>query len=547
MEGGLILERFELAEELGRGAFGTVHRARDVRLQRDVAVKILARGPGSHRVLREAQAAARLNHPSIVTLYELGEDEAAIYLVSELVEGETLRDLVRAGRISDRELAEAGADVSEALTHAHERGVIHRDVKPENIAVARWEDARIGPWTTSTESGAMLMDFGVASVAGSSALTRTGEVVGTLAYMAPEQAEGDPVGPEADVYSLALVLYEGFSGHNPVTRATPAATARAIGAPIPPLADRRPDLPAALTATIDACLEPYPETRPPATELADELARAGGTLDDSRSVPMPGDEEGRRRRLGMRRPLVRLGTLAALVALVAWLGAAGQAGIATVIAVLCVPMPILFDRMRDWVAPIAAPFLGLIGLAPAYPALAGLAGSPRRCAALGLFGWAWLVAAEALMGESLLLGVPAQPAAGWEASAQAAATDVLLPILSPLSLMGAVVWMLAAALLAVVLGVRSAVIRAVGSLAWGAGLVTVHRALAGDGADPTTAGLVVALALILAAAVWVQSASGTPTRISAPANGFRRALAGAFTGARARLPAPRQATAGHRR
>jgi tRNA A-37 threonylcarbamoyl transferase component Bud32 len=547
MEGGLILERFELAEELGRGAFGTVHRARDVRLQRDVAVKILARGPGSHRVLREAQAAARLNHPSIVTLYELGEDEAAIYLVSELVDGETLRELIRAGRISDRELAEAGADVCEALAHAHERGVVHRDVKPENIAVARWEDARIGPWTTSTESGAMLMDFGVASVAGSDVLTRTGEVVGTLAYMAPEQAEGAPVGPEADVYSLALVLYEAFSGHNPVTRATPAATARAIGAPIPSLADRRPDLPTAITATVDACLDPYPESRPPAEELADELSRAAGALDDSRSVPMPGDEAGRRRRLGMRRPLVRLGTLAALVALVVWLGAAGQAGVAVVVAALCLPMPILFDRVRDWVAPAATPFLGLVGLAPVYPALAGLAGSPRRCAALGLFGWAWLVAAEALMGESLLLGVPDPPSAAWEASAEVAATDVLLPILSPLSLAGAASWVLAAGLLAAFLGARSVVIRAVGALAWGAGLVAVHRALAGDGADPATAGLVAALAVILVAAVWVRSAGGAATRISAPANGYRRALAEAFTGARARLPAPRQATAGHRR
>jgi tRNA A-37 threonylcarbamoyl transferase component Bud32 len=547
MEGRLILERFELAEELGRGAFGTVHRARDVRLQRDVAVKILARGPGSHRVLREAQAAARLNHPSIVTLYELGEDETAIYLVSELVDGETVRELIRAGRISDRDLAEAGADVCEALAHAHERGVVHRDVKPENIAVARWEDARIGPWTTSTESGAMLMDFGVASVAGADALTRTGEVVGTLAYMAPEQAEGDPVGPEADVYSLALVLYEGFSGHNPVTRATPAATARAIGAPIPSLADRRPDLPTPLAATIDACLEPYPETRPPATELAGELSGAAGALDDSRSVPIPGDEEGRRRRLGMRRPLVRLGALAAVVAVVAWLGAAGEAGIATVVGVLCLPMPILFDRVRDWVAPVAAPFLGLVGLAPVYPALAALAASPRRCAALGLLGWAWLVAAEALMGETLLLGIPDPPAAGWEASAEAAATDVLLPILSPLSLAGAASWMLAAALLSAVLGARSVVIRAVGALAWGAGLVAVHRALVGEGTDPATGGLIAALAVILAVAVWVRSAGGTPTRISAPAYGYRRAVAEAFTGARARLPAPRQATAGHRR
>ncbi|HEX6117446.1 MAG TPA: serine/threonine-protein kinase [Solirubrobacterales bacterium] len=547
MEGRLVLDRFRLAEELGRGAFGTVHRARDVRLQRDVAVKVLANGPGSHRVLREAQAAARLNHPSIVTLYELGEDAGSIYLVSELVDGETLRALIRHGRISDRDLAEAGADVCEALAHAHERGVVHRDVKPENIAVARWEDARIGPWSAAAASGAMLMDFGVASVAGAAALTRTGEVVGTLAYMAPEQAEGEPAGPEADVYSLALVLYEGFSGHNPVTRATPAATARAIGAPITPLAERRPDLPAALAATIDACLEPYPEVRPHATELGAELTGASGELDSSRSVPAPGDD-GRRRRLGMRRPLIRLGALAALVSIVAWLATAGgEAGLATVIAALCVPLPLLFDRVRDWLAPAAAPFLGLLGLAPVYPALAGLAGTPRRAAALGLLGWCWLAVAEALMGETLLLGTVDAPAPGWEQSASLAATDVLLPLLAPASLAGAATWTVGAALLASLLASRSAVIRAVGALGWGAGLVAMHRLLVGTGSDPATAGLVAALAVILAVAVWVRSVGGAPTRISAPANGLHRALAHALAGARARPPATSESTTGHLR
>jgi tRNA A-37 threonylcarbamoyl transferase component Bud32 len=536
MEGRLVLGRFRLAEELGRGAFGTVHRARDERLQRDVAVKILGRGPGSHRVLREAQAAARLNHPSIVTLYELGEDSAAIYLVSELVDGETLRELTRGGRISDRDLAEAGVDVCEALAHAHERGVVHRDVKPENIAIARWEDARVGPWSGGTASGAMLMDFGVASVAGSAALTRTGEVVGTLAYMAPEQAEGEQVGPEADVYSLALVLYEALSGHNPVTRATPAATARAIGAPIQPLAERRPDLPTALTATIDAGLEPDPDLRPYATELGEELRRNVAELDSSRSVPAPG-EEGQRRRLGMRRPLVRLGVFSLLAAAIAWLGlGAGAAGLATVLAVLCLPVPLLFDRVRDWLAPAAAPFLGLVGMAPLYPALAGLAGSARRCAALGLLGWCWLAVAEALMGETLLLGTIDAPSPGWEQSASIAAQDLLLPLLSPASLAGAAAWTASAALLAALLGSRSVVVRAVGALVWGAGLVAIHRVLPGANADPATAGLVAALAAVLVAAVWMRS-NGAPTRISAPANGFEGALADALAGARARLPA----------
>ncbi len=515
VEGRLVLDRFRLADELGRGAFGTVYRARDERLQRDVAVKVLDRGPGSRRVLREAQAAARLNHPSIVTLYELGEDEAAIYLVSELVCGENMRELLRGGRLSDRDVVEAGADVCAALTHAHERGVVHRDVKPENVAIARWEHARVGPWS-ATGSGAMLMDFGVASVAGAEALTRTAEVVGTLAYMAPEQAEGDEVGPEADVYSLGLVVYESLCGANPVARSTPAATARAIGGAVPPLASSRPDLPVELTETVDSCLDPDPDARPLASELGEELTLASPRLDASRPVPMP--DEPRRRRLGMRRPLLRLGAIAAILAVAAWIGwGTGQSGLALVLAVLLLPAPMLFERARDWLAPPAAPLLGLVGLAPLFPALAGLAGSARRCAALGLLGWCWLAVGEAVTGETLLFSAldPASP--GWETSASLAAEDLLLPLLSPVSLAGAATWSAAAGLLGLLLGSRSVVVRAVGALAWGAGLVAIHRLLVVDGGDPATPGLVAALAAILLAAVWIRSAT--------PLAGAREAVA----------------------
>jgi serine/threonine protein kinase len=207
MEGRRILDRLRIVDELGRGGFGTVYRATDERLQRPVAVKALARGPAGDRVLREAQAAARLNHPSIVTLYELGEDRDGVYLVSELVDGSTLRELQASGALSDLDVAEAGIELCEALAHAHERGVVHRDVKPENIAISRWRDDASGPWGRPATGRAMLMDFGVASLAGEARITRTGEVVGTLAYMAPEQAEGEEAGPAADVYSFALVLY----------------------------------------------------------------------------------------------------------------------------------------------------------------------------------------------------------------------------------------------------------------------------------------------------------------------------------------------------
>ncbi len=238
--GSLVLNRFLIERRIGSGGFGVVYEAWDGRLERPVAVKAIEqRGEAGRRVLREAQAAARLNHPGIVTLYEMGEEDGNALLVSELVEGSTLARLAHAGELSDREIGEIGADLCEALDHAHSRGVVHRDIKPQNVQVTEGE--------CEGESRAKLMDFGVAQLAGAASLTAPGDVVGTLAYMSPEQAEGRPAGPEADVYSLALMLYECWSGENPHRRATPAATARAIGDRTRPLRRLRPDLPRELT------------------------------------------------------------------------------------------------------------------------------------------------------------------------------------------------------------------------------------------------------------------------------------------------------------
>jgi serine/threonine protein kinase len=264
MVGSLVLNRFLIERRLGSGGFGVVYEAWDGRLERPVAVKAIEQqGEAGRRVLREAQAAARLNHPGIVTLYELGEEDGNALLVTELVEGATLARLAQAGELSDREIGEIGADLCEALDHAHSRGVVHRDIKPQNVQVI--EDG---------EPRAKLMDFGVAQLAGDAPLTAAGDIVGTLAYMAPEQAEGRPAGPEADVYSLALTLYECWSGENPNRRGTPAATARAIGARARRLRRLRPDLPRELTDTIDACLSPRPSHRP----LLEQL---GTAIEDS--------------------------------------------------------------------------------------------------------------------------------------------------------------------------------------------------------------------------------------------------------------------------
>ena len=169
-------------------------------------------------------------------MFDAGEDDEARYLVSELVRGRTLDRLAADGELSDRDVLRVGLALADALEHAHGRGVIHRDVKPQNVIVP--------DRPRSARSAAKLTDFGVAHLAGDAPLTRTGDVVGTLAYMAPEQADGHRVDERADLYSLALVLYEGLAGVNPVRAGSPAATARRLGTVLPPLQRKRKDLPA---------------------------------------------------------------------------------------------------------------------------------------------------------------------------------------------------------------------------------------------------------------------------------------------------------------
>jgi hypothetical protein len=477
--------RFRLLERIGSGGMGTVYRAFDERLQRQVAVKEVHAEPD--RVLREAHAAARLNHPAVVTLYELGERAGRAVLVSELVPGATLGELRSDGVLSDRDVAEIGVDVCAALEHAHVRGVVHRDIKPQNVIVR------------DDEAGgrlAKLMDFGIARVAGAPTLTAAGEVVGTLAYMSPEQAEGAPAGPPSDVYSLALSLYECWSGANPVAGDTPAQTVRRIGGSIRPLRELRPDLPEGVSDTIDACLDPDPEARPSPGELGECLEAEIDALDAF--APLPGTEaagaDARRTRLGAVRLLALVGIGVALALLA---GPLGGSGLALTLAALLAPAALLGLTAASF-APLAAPFLAQLGLGGAGAALGSAAAGVRARALLGAASWAWVLCASLALGAGPDLGIADRAPDGWASDASTAASDVLAPLANPASLAGALIFALAAIALGWVLRLRHGSVALLAAMLWAAA-VDAALTLVGNGAlGGHPAGVVAAAAAAVA-------------------------------------------------
>jgi eukaryotic-like serine/threonine-protein kinase len=279
-DGPVVLGRYRLSRRLGSGGFATVWLARDERLDREVAIKMLPRERiVGGRFEREARAAARLAHPGIVTLYEAAVDDEGAYLVSELVHGATLGDLLADGRLSDRDVIRIGIALCDALSHAHAQGVIHRDVKPSNVLIPERP--------TTAAQLARLTDFGVARIVGSppgDSLTRTGDVIGTAAYMAPEQAQGLPAGAAADLFSLALVLYEALSGTNPLRSAVTGGRHMRAGVYLPPLRRQRRDLPRQLGGAVDLALRPRASERGTLGELRSALASAVGRVADEPGV-----------------------------------------------------------------------------------------------------------------------------------------------------------------------------------------------------------------------------------------------------------------------
>ncbi len=417
----LVMGRYRLGKRLGSGAFGTVWSARDERLDRDVAVKLLPRERVIHaRFEREARAAARLQHPAIVTLYEAAVDDDGAYLVSELVRGRTLDVLLEQGRLSDRDIIAIGIALSEALDHAHSQGVIHRDVKPSNVLVP---NRSAGGGAGGIQS-AKLTDFGVAQVLGADTLTRTGDVVGTLAYMAPEQADGREVGPEADLYALALILYEALTGVNPQIDSRRAGRRQTTAAFVPPLRRQRRDLSRELGAGIDQALRPRPNDRGTIGDLRATLVGFRDVADDTRGVVAPGwrahdgdtwaqDEPGPEWRDGEPRlpeaatgagAVDRIRSTSSVGETLTWLPRAANAAGAGLGAVwmsshlfgqppLPLPLIALVTAVIGLLLPMvgslaSAVALGSVGLGGAYPAVVAQLGGgwPRRalCAAAGL-------------------------------------------------------------------------------------------------------------------------------------------------------------------
>jgi eukaryotic-like serine/threonine-protein kinase len=262
----LVANRYALKAPLGRGGMGVVWRAHDLVLGREVAVKEVVfppampdeeRRPAQARVMREARAAARLNHPAVVTLYDVVQDGGGTFIVMELVDAPTLADLVRAeGPLPADRVAGIGAQVASALEAAHRAGIVHRDVKPGNVMVPERGTAK-------------LADFGIASLQGDPQLTSTGLVIGSPAYMAPEQARGEESGPAADFWALGATMFYAVEGQPPFDRGTSIATLAAVVSEPP----RSPRQAGPLAPLLTALLAKDPEARPSGPELRAALDR----------------------------------------------------------------------------------------------------------------------------------------------------------------------------------------------------------------------------------------------------------------------------------
>ncbi|HEY2192545.1 MAG TPA: serine/threonine-protein kinase [Actinomycetospora sp.] len=268
--------RYTLGDLIGRGGAAEVFRARDELLGRDVAVKLFPAGVGEadeSRRQREVQTLAGMNHPGLVTIYDVGQEGSRAYFVMQLIEGESLADRIRSGPLRLGDVVALGAALADALTYVHRHGVVHRDIKPGNVLL-------------DTEGRPHLSDFGIAVLADATNITATGMVIGTASYLSPEQVRGQPVGSASDVYALGLVLLECITARREYPgNALEAAVARLHRPP-----DIPPDLPAPLGGLLVAMTRDEPAERPTTEQVVGELrmiARDAGMDAETVLAPAP--------------------------------------------------------------------------------------------------------------------------------------------------------------------------------------------------------------------------------------------------------------------
>jgi predicted Ser/Thr protein kinase len=319
--------RYKVLEELGQGSMGIVYKAHDPNLDLILAVKVLRaeclQGETLvKRFLAEARVLGRLDHPNIVRVYNVDEDQGTVYIAMEFLEGEALNDLAKRKRLSPGEIADLGAKIAEALGYAHSKGVVHRDVKPGNILVR-------------SDGKPKITDFGIARIEDTAEHLRTqaGEVLGTPAYMSPEQVLSEPVDGRSDIFSLGIILYELCAGQRPFRGDSLGAVFQAItqSAPVP-LSERNPEIPSTLAEVVERCLRRNPTDR---FQSGEELAAAlrGCLRVESPAEPAPQEMPG----------TARKGTPAWVFAVALAVMAAAGGGIYH------------FTRGRDAAGPTAAP------------------------------------------------------------------------------------------------------------------------------------------------------------------------------------------------
>ncbi|PYX92002.1 MAG: hypothetical protein DMG71_18980, partial [Acidobacteria bacterium] len=284
---GTKLGPYEVVSPAGAGGMGEVYRARDSRLNREVAIKVLpaqfSRDPDRvSRFRQEAQAAAALNHPNILAIHDFGEHDGSVYIVAEMLEGETLRERVRAGALSTRKAGDYAEQTARGLAAAHEKGIVHRDLKPENIFITR--DGRV-----------KILDFGLAKLtrpegvpptdaATLASQTEPGVVMGTVGYMSPEQVRGQTADHRSDLFSFGAILYEMLSGRRAFHRDSSVETMSAILKEDPPeLTETNRSMPPAMERIVRHCLEKNREER---FQSAHDVAFALQSLSGSASQPV---------------------------------------------------------------------------------------------------------------------------------------------------------------------------------------------------------------------------------------------------------------------